>query len=132
MILLDTHVLVWLDQGNKRLGTRARQELDLALKNDALIVSAISFWELAMLQIKGRIQLPPLRRWRNELMDMGLQEITINGECAISANQLTDFHLDPADRLIVATAIQYDATLFTADRRILNWKGEMNILDARL
>lgn len=130
MILLDTHVLVWLDQGHKKLGPNTRKQLDLALENDALVVSAISFWELGMLQIKGRVQLPSLRRWRNELMDMGLREISINGECGISANELPNFHADPADRLIVATTIQYDATLCTADRRILDWKGKVDRLDA--
>ncbi len=130
MIVLDTHVLIWLDQASDQLGTVAREQLDLAFNNNALTVSAISLWELAMLKSKGRVELPPLRRWRNELLDMGLGEIPVNGEIGILANQLNDFHPDPADRLIVATALSADATLATADRRILEWAGGVHRLDA--
>jgi PIN domain nuclease of toxin-antitoxin system len=126
MILLDTHILVWVDQGNEKLDNTVRKQLDTALADDSLAISAISFWELAMLQAKGKIQLPSLKRWRIELLDMGLQEIPVDGECGIEANKLDSFHPDPADRLIVATAIHYDATLVTADRRILTWAGKLN------
>ncbi len=130
MILLDTHVLVWVDQGNERIDESVVKQLDSALADDSLAISAISFWELAMLQSKERIQLPPLKRWRLELLEMGLQEIEIDGLCAIEANSLNAFHPDPADRLIVATAIRYDATLVTADRRILQWKGQLKRIAA--
>jgi PIN domain nuclease of toxin-antitoxin system len=126
MILLDTHILVWLDQGNEKLNNTVRKQLDRALADDSLTVSAISFLELAMLQAKGRIQLPSLKRWRIELLDMGLQEIPLDGACGIEATRLDAFHPDPADRLIVATAIRYDATLVTADHRILTWAGRLN------
>lgn len=129
MILLDTHILVWLVQGNSLLGDQIRAELDDAFRNESVAISAISFWELCMLQKKGRVQLPPMRPWRNELLDMGLIEITIDGECSIVSNQLTDFHPDPADRFIVATAIILDATLVTADRRILDWSGNLKRLN---
>lgn len=130
MIVLDTHVLIWLDQASEQLGTVAREQLDIAFNNDDLHVCAISFWEIAMLQSKGRVEFPSLRRWRIELLDMGLGEIPVHGEIGILANQLSDFHPDPADRLIVATALSADATLATADRRILEWAGGVRRLDA--
>ena len=132
MILLDTHILVWLDKGSRQLGKETRIELDKSLQKNALAVSAITFWELAMLVNKGRIELPPIRRWRSELLNMGLIEIPIDGACGIHANELVDFHPDPADRLIVATAIENDATLATADERILNWSEGMSRLDGRV
>jgi len=54
-VLLDTHALIWLDQDNPALGPKARNLADLALQQGCLAVSAISFWEVAMLIAKGRI-----------------------------------------------------------------------------
>lgn len=54
MILLDTHVLIWLAEASSRLGTEARKQADEALARDELMVSAIGFWETAMLQSRGR------------------------------------------------------------------------------
>ena len=130
VILLDTHALVWMDGGNARLGPQARKQIDDALHEDVLMVSAISFWELGMLQTKGRIRLPDLARWRVELLSMGLREIPLNGEHGIVATTLADFHPDPADRLIVATAMLASAKLVTADQRILAWTGELETIDA--
>ena len=64
-----------------------------------------------------------------ELLDQGLIEIPVDGEIGIRANLLQDFHADPADRIIVATALNVYA-LVTADERILEWPGELNRLDA--
>ena len=58
MILLDTHVLLWLRLGERELGARARVEIDRAWQSGEVAVSAISFWEVAMLKAKGRIRLP--------------------------------------------------------------------------
>ena len=94
-------------------------------------MSAISFWEMAMLQAKGRIVYPEdVSVWRREQLSQGLIEISVDGEIGISANALADFHADPADRLIVATALQ-GHDLITADERILAWPGPLSRLDAR-
>ena len=130
MILVDTHALIWLDQGSERLGGKARHRMDDALADDTLCVSAISFWEIAMLRLKGRLQMPSLKRWRHSLLDEGLREISITGEIGIKACELRNFHADPADRLIVATAVEHGATLVTADEQILKWKGVLNSLTA--
>ncbi len=84
-----------------------------------------------MLQEKGRINLlRDIGSWRTALMEDGLIEIPVDGEIGIRANRLENFHLDPADRIIVATALG-GHTLATADDRILGWDGSLARLDAR-
>ncbi len=83
-----------------------------------------------MLHEKQRLAfLTDVKSWRQSLLEEGLGEVPINGDVGIRAATLTDFHGDPADRLIVATALQ-GHQLATADRRILDWPGGLNRLDA--
>jgi len=133
VIILDTHVLVWMDAGNPSLGKRAVQTIDQALADDSLAVSAISFWEAGMLINKGRLKMDfPPAAWRKDLISRGLIELPMDGQTGIDAAGLPDFHGDPADRIIVATAISAGASLVTADKRILNWSGLCHKIDARL
>jgi len=133
MLLLDTHVLIWLDEGSSRLGTDALQVINKALATGQLGVTAISFWEIAMLVEKQRLTFQiELDVWRAELLQTGLQEIPLQGSTAIRAGQLKSFHGDPADRMIVATAIENSATLVTADEKILLWNQLHQKIDARL
>lgn len=132
MILLDTHVLIWADFGAEALGAKAVKVIDKEAVAGRLAVSAISFWEAGMLAWKGRIKLPlDLRRWRRSLLETGLQELPLNGDVGIRATQLQDFHADPADRMICATALQQEAALMTADAAILQWNGFLVRIDAR-
>ncbi len=85
-----------------------------------------------MLQERQRIRLhQPLSAWRAELLESGLIEIAIDGQIGILDGSLPDFHADPADRLIAATAAMHRATLCTADERILGWSGDLLRHDAR-
>lgn len=132
MILLDTHTLIWLAAGLDKLGTKTREQLDSALVDERLTVSAISFWEVAMLVEKGRLQMRlDMLQWRSDLLAGGLLELTVTGNIGIEAASLKQFHGDPADRLIVATAIRENALLATADEAILSWQGPVHCLDAR-
>ena len=131
MILLDTHVLVWLDSGSPELGAKSRRHLDRALAKDALSVAAISFWEVGTLQRRGRLSLnKELGTWRRELLEAGVVEISMSGNIAVGAAMLEAFHADPADRILVATAVQEGSTLYTSDRRILEWPGPLQAHDA--
>ena len=133
VIVLDTHVLIWLDQDDLALGPVARQHLTSALQAKTLTASAISFWEVAMLVAKGRITIEvPLATWRTDLLTLGLMEIPVDGEIGITAVQLEHLHGDPADRLIMATALSREALLITADRKLLEWPGQLERHDARL
>ena len=131
MILADTHALIWLRTGDARLGAVARRALDNALRDEEFAVSAMTFWEVAMLRSKNRLDFPEdVGLWRRELLRQGLAEIPVDGEIGIRANALPDFHADPADRIIVATA-QAGHRLVTGDERILAWGGNLARLDAR-
>ena len=68
--------------------------------------------------------------WRRALLENGLNEIPMDGEIGIRANELADFHGDPADRIIVATALE-GHQLVTSDDRILDWPGRLSRLDAK-
>ena len=133
MILLDTHVLVWLDEANPRLGAGATEQINIAFQAGNAMVSAISFWEVSMLVRKGRIRLDmDLAVWRNDFMEQGLIELPVTGEIGIMAAALEQFHGDPADRLIAATALQHSLTLITADEKLLSCKLATVRLDARI
>ncbi len=129
-MLLDTHTLLWVRFGGGRLGRRARRAIDRGVQAGDVAVSAISFWELGMLQEKGRLAvLQDIASWRDELLEDGLVEISVTGAIAVRAGLLRDLHGDPADRIIVATALE-GHRLVTSDRRILDWPGNLNRLDA--
>ena len=104
--------------------------IELALDADDAAVSAITFWEVAMRVQKGRLDvLSDVAAWRRDLVSRGLHEIPVDGGIATRAGLLPDLHGDPADRLIVATALE-GHQLLTADRRLLGWSGPLNRLDA--
>ena len=132
MILLDTHVLAWIAEGNPQTGLSARRLADDALQKDELMVSAFSFWELAMLGAKGRLKGDwSTERLRRKSLEQGIREVAVSGEIGIAAVGLAGLPGDPADRIIVATAMSVDATLLTADERLLRWRGKLRTVDAR-
>lgn len=131
MLLLDTHVLVWLLFEEDRLGSDARQTLDESWTLGEAAVSAMTFWEVAMLHDKGRMRLlASIPEWRLTLLKDGLSEIAVDGEIAARAGTLPGLQGDPADRIIVATALA-GHRLITADERILKWNGNLLRHDAR-
>ena len=133
MIIMDTHVLIWLTEGNNRLGEQAKSEIDTAFQENELAISAISFWEIAMLAQKRRVELSlDISHWRKEILGFGLREIPVSGSIGIKATELIDFHGDPADRIIVATALRKSAILLTADREIIECGSDCQRRDARL
>jgi len=74
IFLLDIHVLIWLIEGENQLGKQARKFADQAFAEEKLAVSAMTFWEISMLQQRQRISLSlPVTQWRQELLTRGLQ-----------------------------------------------------------
>ena len=132
LILLDTHALIWLDQDDSTLGANSRRLADEALRSGSLAVSAISYWEIAMLVARERIVMGlPVARWRLDLLRWGLVEIAVDAQIAIVAAELDAIHGDPADRIIVASCLANESTLITADEKILAWRGDLTRHDAR-
>lgn len=128
MLLLDTHVLLWLMTG-ERFGAESARRIDAA---GEAFVSAISFWEVALLHRKGRLRLDDEPAgWRERALDRGIREISLSGPAAVRSALLPDLHDDPADRWILATALENDAFLITADTRLLSWPGDLKRQDAR-
>jgi PIN domain nuclease of toxin-antitoxin system len=132
-VVLDTNALIWTLDDQRELGRRSRQEIEQALRDSRLMVSAVSFWEVAMLVAKKRLTLDrPVSRWRLDALRVGIAEVQLDGEVAVDSADLTGLHNDPMDRFIVATAIKMKATLITADRSLLSWKGPLACIDARV
>ncbi len=128
MILLDTHVLLWLRTGEESLGSVARTEINQAWQSGDIAVSSISFWEIAILKIKSRIKLQEnIENWRRVQLEQGIVEIPVDGNIGLRASSLIDFHANSADRFIVATALM-GHRLVTADKGILDWSGELDRL----
>ncbi len=119
LIVLDTHVLVWLVGSPERLSPAAER----ALAGEDLGVSTASVQEIAYLAIRGRLDMDrPVARWLAAAMrahEMRVLSATVG--CALRAGSLDPqkFHGDPVDRLIYATAVEHDAQLLSADRRLL-------------
>ncbi len=131
MIVLDTHALIWLTTANRKIGRRAGALIDEQWNFGAVAVSAISFWEVALLSSAGRVKLPDVAQWRLGRLANGLIELPLDGESAVRAAGLAGLPGDPAGRFIVATALAHHATLVTADERILGWAGKLDRFDAR-
>ena len=124
LILLDTHVWVWLMLGDNRLGARSRRMLEKAAPNRRLRVSVISVWEVAMLEAKGRLTLATdCESWvREALSAPGILMAELTPGVAIASTRLPGaFQGDPADRILVATARESGAVLLTADEAILKY-----------
>ena len=131
-VLLDTHALVWLLADDARLGRKSGRIADSALARGELLVSALTFWEVAALIRRGRLKLDgSAAAWRRRVLAMGLIEIATSGEIAISADAFGDFPADPIDRFIAASAMIADALLITADSAILRWGGTLDRHDAQ-
>lgn len=131
MILLDTHVVLWLTLGSNSLGKRTRRLAQQAAAANELAISAMSFWEIALLIAKRRLRPPETApEMRRRIISEGAVELPLTGEIAILAGELEGLHSDPADRFIAATAIAHDAMLVTADDRLLQWRHGMRRHDA--
>ena len=130
MILLDTHAAIWFTI-NSGLGKRSQTIADDALADNRLAISAVSFWEIAMLIAKGRLRaLRSASEQRGKVLAAGILELPLTGEIAILAGEIEDLHGDPADRFIAATAIANYATLMTADETLLDWRSKVKRLNA--
>ncbi|MBI4027741.1 MAG: type II toxin-antitoxin system VapC family toxin [Verrucomicrobia bacterium] len=121
MIVLDTHIWVWLVNGDSALSPTKAAVL-MPHEPGGFGVSAISCWEVAKLVERGRLVLSlPVAEWLDSaLAHPGICLLPLDPEIAVASTQLpASFHKDPADQIIVATARVYDCPLATNDHEIL-------------
>ena len=121
-LLLDTHVALWLDSGDVRLRASTRALIDDCWRNGGtILLSAITAWEIALLVDTGRIDLDvPVEVWINRFLGRpGIKAVPLSHGAACRSYQLHHLeHRDPADRLLIATAIELACPLVTYDERI--------------
>jgi len=124
-LLLDTHIWIWLMNGDvDRLSPGTVAAVERAATSGLVHVSAISVWEVAMLESRGRIRFTrDCLDWvRQALGAPGLQLLPLSPEVAVASSRLPGaFHGDPADRILTATARLHDLCLVTYDERILEY-----------
>ena len=121
MIVLDTHAWVWWLGEPRKLSKTATAAIEAAADADRLCVSAISAWEVGLLVARGRLKLTmDVEAWvaKSEALPF-LEFIPVDHRIALRSTRLPEpFHADPADRMIVATALNLGADLVTKDRKL--------------
>jgi PIN domain nuclease of toxin-antitoxin system len=123
VIILDTHIWVWWVHNNPLL---SQQQINEIKKNetDIIGVSAICCWEIAKLVEYKRLELPlPLHEWfKQALRYPGVRLYALTPEIAIESTSLPgEFHRDPSDQIIVATARLHDCPVVTSDSKIIKY-----------
>jgi PIN domain nuclease of toxin-antitoxin system len=123
VILLDTHVAIWMIGDERMLGAQESQNYPIGARREHAGDQRDQFWEIAVLVAKDRLELRgEASQLRKDLSTSDVVELSVTGEIAIGAVELANLHADPADRLIAATAVAHDAMLMTADSRLLRWR----------
>jgi len=124
MIVLDTHVWVLFVSNPELLSKRAKRSLDTSMEEKGILISSISTWEVALLVDKKRLRLTlDLTDWiaKSEALPF-ITFIPVDNSVAIkSVNLPQPLHNDPADRIIIATAISMGAPLVTKDKKLLKY-----------
>ena len=135
-LLLDTHVWLWyVENDTKRFSRRIEPLVEAAVQRGELLISAISVWEIAVLDSIRRIELShDVRTWVGRALSFpGVSFKGLSPSIAIESTRLPGtLHRDPADRILIATARLTGAALVTSDERILAYakQGHVNVLSA--
>ena len=135
MILLDTHILLWLVEGDNRLGRQVRARIATEAAAENVVVSTISFWEIGLLIEKNRIALSmPLGDFAEVVTRRGdIKVVPVDTGIAVGTASLPPgLHGDPGDRMLVATARHLACPLATTDGKILTYaaQGHLQAIDA--
>jgi PIN domain nuclease of toxin-antitoxin system len=124
MIVLDTHTWIWFISKPEVLSKRAKKAVSAAVKEKSVLISSISAWEVALLVIKKRLTLSlDVTDWiaKSEGLPF-IQFIEISNSIAVkSVNLPQPLHSDPADRIIIATALTAGVPLVTKDKKLINY-----------
>ena len=121
MIVLDTHAWIWWLSAPEKLSRKAQKLIERNLGDVQVRVSSISVWETAMLVARGRLSFATdFPSWLTVALTVpGVKFHAVDNAIACQAVNLPGtFHADPADRMIVATAMALEATLISGDQKI--------------
>ena len=125
MTVLDTHAWIWLVSSPEMISEDAMDLIDSAKRNDGVLISSFSVWEVYMLVKRHRLVLDrPADIWINLSEKLSyFRFVSVDNQiAALSVNLPGVFHPDPADRIITATALCHGATIITKDEKILNYE----------
>lgn len=134
MIVLDTHIFIWLLNGDEKiLKADFLSYINEAIQKNSVFIPAICLWEISMLAAKNRIVIAgnALDWIKNAVSAPGINIYPLTPEIAYESAILPDeFHGDPADRIIIATTRILDATLLTFDKKIIKYseKGYLKLI----
>ena len=124
MIVLDTHAWIWFISNPDLLSKRAKKAVNAAVKDKSILISSNSAWELALLVTKNRIKLTlDVTDWiaKSESLPF-IQFVPLTNSIVVkSVNLPLPLHPDPADRIIIATALSVGAPLVTKDKKIFDY-----------
>ena len=124
MIVLDTHAWIWFASNPEILSRKAKKAVDLAVRKKSVLVSSISVWEVALLVKKKRLELSmDVADWiaKSENLPF-IQFIPVSNSIAVkSVNLPPPLHPDPADRIIIATALSAGVPIVTKDKNISDY-----------
>ena len=123
MIVIDTHIWIWWVSQPGRL-SQSQQTALQANESNVIGISAISCWEIAKLVQGGRLDLQrSVKEWFTLALDYpGVQLLPLTPDIALLSTQLRDgFRSDPADELIIATALSFNCPLLTRDQKIRDY-----------
>ena len=132
MIVLDTHIWLWWISNPDYLSPSAQHAIDFAISEKGIIISSISTWEVALLVEKGRLELSiEVRDWVRKTEDLPfVRFMPVDNTIALRSINLPDnFHPDPADRIIAATAMTMGLPLVTKDDKFINYHHVKTIWD---
>ncbi|MCD6291831.1 MAG: type II toxin-antitoxin system VapC family toxin [Deltaproteobacteria bacterium] len=132
MIVLDTHIWLWWISNPENLSTTANNAINQAIAENGIIISSISTWEVALLVAKKRMRLSiDIRDWvrKTESLPFVCFMPVDNTISLRSVSLPGQFHPDPADRIITATAITMGLPLVTKDNKIINYPHVQTIWD---
>jgi PIN domain nuclease of toxin-antitoxin system len=122
-LLLDTHIWLWALLDPDRLSRGVARAV--ADPENELWLSPVSVWEAILLCERGRLEVDraPVSWVRDALAELPVRDAPLSREVALASSEVELAHADPADHFLAATALVYDLTLVTADRRLLRPVG---------
>lgn len=130
MIILDTNALLWWISNSDKLSKRVKKAVEEAEQEKAVYISSISVLEIHNLIKKGRLGLVTLpANWLDQIESLSyVHFVPIDNKIIVQSVSLLNFdHKDPADRIIIATALNLGAKLVTSDRKILDYPHVQSI-----